>query len=44
MSPLFTSTGSFVWLYVAVVIIFPFASVVFNFDVSTIGALVYVPS
>jgi len=34
-----TSTGSFVWLYVAVVIILPFSSFVFNFDVSTTGAL-----
>ena len=40
----FTNTGSFVWLYIAVVINFPFSSFVFNFDVSTTGALLYEPS
>ena len=44
MSFCFTSTGSFVWLYIAVVISFPVSSFVFNFDVSTTGALLYEPS
>ena len=44
ISPTCTDKGVFVCLYVAVVIVLPFSSVVPNFDVSTTGSLTYVPS
>ena len=44
MSFFCTNTGSFVWLYIAVVIRFPSSSSVFSNDVSTTGSLVYDPS
>ena len=40
--PVSNDIGSLVCLYVAVVIFFPFSSIVPNFDVSTTGSLKYI--